>query len=121
MSLDTILEPLASSLRGWVEDQLSGTSYYKSAIDGIEETKTEAKQALLKDLLELVGEDEIVYMASPPTMLPVAKNPHEIEEVRYQTNKLLLEAEAYKAAMVKYNIRKELRTKLTKYCGENDG
>lgn len=75
----------------------------------------EAKQAIKEDILEIVGDDEVVYMASPPPLLPVARNPHEIEEVRYQTNKLLLEAEAYKAAMVKHSIRQELRTKLEEY------
>lgn len=86
-----------------------------------EEVLPQAKAALLADMLELVGEDEIVYMASPPPILPVARNPHEIEEVRYQTNKLLFEAEVYKAAMVKHSLRQELRDKLKEYYGETNG
>lgn len=49
-NIDTILEPLAEIGRGWVHDQLDGTSFIKDALDGIEEVKEEAK-AQIKQLI----------------------------------------------------------------------
>jgi len=40
-SVETILDELAEIGRGWVIDQLDGTSFIKDALDGIEEVKAE--------------------------------------------------------------------------------
>lgn len=56
--LDDILEPLTNSLRSWVEDQLSGTSYYTEAIEGLNRDAIIQKQQIKALILELIGKDE---------------------------------------------------------------
>lgn len=46
--LDEILETLAAIGRGWIIDQLDGTSFVKGSLDNIEARKAEAKARLLQ-------------------------------------------------------------------------
>lgn len=56
----------------------------------------------------IVGEDKAYYVASPPIMLPVATNPHEIEEVEYQRNKIMRETENFKIIMAQSQLRQTI-------------
>lgn len=46
--LDEILNKVAEEGRGWVHDQLDGTSLFKDKLDQIDKTVAQSKQALLK-------------------------------------------------------------------------
>lgn len=69
----------------------------------------ERQQLIQRIRNEVIGEDEALYVASPPIMLPVASNPHKVVEVEYQREKMLREMEAYKIIMAKSQLRQTQR------------
>lgn len=56
--LEGLLDGLADIGRGWVYDQLDGTSFIKDALDGIDKEIAEAKQAISDLVKEALPEEK---------------------------------------------------------------
>lgn len=83
--------------------------------DFMMDCRAEAKKLIFELITkEIIGEDEALYVASPPIMLPVTTNPLEVMEVEYQREKIMREIEQYKIIMVKSNLRQEQRQKASR-------